>query len=661
MSTPVTLLDRSYAPDRMDRRLTLGGVVFAALGAAVFTLAGWFALKQTSLPAFGPSMVTRALATAVSGLLMVAVIVLLVWWLQDEKLQRERPQWRRWLTVLVSYFSPAALVVALIGIPLSATRLYLEGVTVDQGFRTQYLTRLADSWQLSDMNYADLPAYYPAGWFWLGGRLANLLGVPGWEAFQPWSLITLAVAGSVLVPVWQRLVGSLPVATAIALVSTAAVLVTSGEEPYAAIIALGIPAAAVMSSHALRGGNFAAAAVAFYLGVSATFYTLYTAIAALSVVVIAFAVALLTRDFIRPILRLAIIGLSSMAIAAIVWAPYLLTRLSGAHASNATAQHYLPLVGTQIPMPMFSASFVGLLCMAGLLYVLVRIRVPEVLALGLALAVSYLWVIGSMLATLFGTTLLGFRLNGVITQLLLTLGVLAVAELRKYGYHRLIPQGLSTKASKAVTVCMAAVLGFGLMHLLQQVPNKLEHSIDLAYTDTDGYGERADRYPPDAAQYYAQVAAEIGGDPGNTVVMTDEKNFLSFNPYRGFQAFTSHYANPLGEFELRNQAIEQWAQRSWEDLDTPAAFLAAMEATQAEHGWRMPDAFVFRADLEAAQLEAAQEEATDGWNYDIAEDIYPNNPNVRFHGVRFNPEVFLGQGSVWNATQIGPFVVVTRG
>ena len=27
--------------------------------------------------------------------------------------------------------------------------------------------------------------------------------------------------------------------------------------------------------------------------------------------------------------------------------------------------------------------------------------------------------------------------------------------------------------------------------------------------------------------------------------------------------------------------------------------------------------------------------------YDIAEDIYPNNPNVRFRGVWFNPAVFL--------------------
>ena len=46
--------------------------------------------------------------------------------------------------------------------------------------------------------------------------------------------------------------------------------------------------------------------------------------------------------------------------------------------------------------------------------------------------------------------------------------------------------------------------------------------------------------------------------------------------------------------------------------------------------------------------------------YDIAEDIYPNNPNVRFRGVWFNPAVFLNNPEHWNVTQVGPFVVVTR-
>ena len=60
--------------------------------------------------------------------------------------------------------------------------------------------------------------------------------------------------------------------------------------------------------------------------------------------------------------------------------------------------------------------------------------------------------------------------------------------------------------------------------------------------------------------------------------------------------------------------------------------------------WRAPDVFIFRGDQDK------------GYKYDVAEDIYPNNPNVRFRGVYFNPEVF----STWDVTQVGPFIVVTR-
>ena len=50
-----------------------------------------------------------------------------------------------------------------------ATKLYLFGVSVDQQFRTEYLTRLTDSPALHDMTYIGLPPFYPPGWFWIGG------------------------------------------------------------------------------------------------------------------------------------------------------------------------------------------------------------------------------------------------------------------------------------------------------------------------------------------------------------------------------------------------------------------------------------------------------------------------------------------------------------
>jgi Arabinofuranosyltransferase N terminal. len=66
-------------------------------------------------------------------------------------------------------------------------------LSTDQSFRIQYLNRLTDSVVPSDMNYADIPPFYPSGWFWLGGRAAALLDLPAWTAYKPLALLTLSL------------------------------------------------------------------------------------------------------------------------------------------------------------------------------------------------------------------------------------------------------------------------------------------------------------------------------------------------------------------------------------------------------------------------------------------------------------------------------------
>ena len=42
---------------------------------------------------------------------------------------------------------------------------------------------------------------------------------------------------------------------------------------------------------------------------------------------------------------------------------------------------------------------------------------------------------------------------------------------------------------------------------------------------------------------------------------------------------------------------------------------------------------------------------------DIADDIYPNNPNVVFRSLNFARSAFEGH---WELNQVGPFVVAVR-
>ena len=636
-----------YDVDRLSRRACLVGIVAAAFGGGLVTLLGFFAFKTVSLPAFSTSMVTRALSTTGTVLTVGLVGALCVWWLFDEHKDavNQRPRWRTWLTTAVCYLSPALLTLATIGLPLSASRLWLDGVQVDQVFRTQFLTRLTETSSYADMNYEGLPTFYPLGWFWMGGRLANLLSMPGWEVYQPWALISLSVAGCILVPLWQRLVASLPVATAIALTTTAITLTIGAEEPYSAVIAMGVPAVAILCSRAYDGSWLSTLAIALYLGISACFYTLYTGAVALTIVsLIALVVCVSERTW-QPVVHLAAIAAGSLAIAAIAWAPYINGVLRASAPLESAAQHYLPEEGTQIPAPFLSLSVIGLLSIIGLVYLVLRIDEPDLRALSTALVGTYLWTVASMVMTLAGHTLLGFRLEVMVVVLFATAGILALADVRLMGLPTLYPERFTESMSKRVTAAFALILGIGGIYYAQQIPATNETALDHAYTDTDGYGERADRYTSDSAANYGKIRQFIdaqGYEAADTVVLTDEKLFMAYNPYYGFNAFTSHYANPLGEFNTRNLQIEDWAKRSWEQ--TPEEFAKSLDSSP----WRGPDVLIFRGDLE---------EPGNGYKTHLAEDIYPNQPNVRYRAVFFNPDVFE---KGWETTQIGPFVVAAR-
>lgn len=653
-----------YTTDLLSRRWTLAGIAAAGLAGGVVALVAWQLLRLTSWPAFNTSNMTYALSTVATVVTLLILGALIIAWLFDEqkaKRRREagvdeairRPRWRVILTYLVSYLSPAALVISTTAIPLSATRLYLDGMQVDQRFRTQFLTRMATTWGNQDMNYIDLPTYYPLGWFWGGGRLANLLDVPGWEVYQPWSLISFAVVGCMLVPVWQRLAGSLPVAVAIALVTLCVALVMSPEEPYGAVVAMGAPAATVLVGRALLGSWCATVGMILFLGASASFYTLYTGAVALSVVAIGTLFAAIFFHTWRPLLHLLVMGVGSILIALVTWGPYLWLTVTGHPSDGSAAPNYLPLEGAQVPVPFLSASVIGLLCLFGLIWLVVRATDLDARSMGIALVGFYLWSITSMVFTLAGTTLLGFRVDILIVLQLATAGVLALAQLRLLGVEALYPDRLSARARRYITVLMVVILTGGGLHYAQQIPVVNQRAIDQAYADTDGYGERADRFAADSGRYYPAIDEEIrshGHDPLDTVVLTDEINFMSFHPYFGFQAFTSHYANPLGEFTARNETIGDWATGSWAELSDPGSFEEALTSTP----WRGPDVFILRGTLDQPVGDAPDA----GWKTHLSEDIFPNNPNTRYHGIFFNPEVF--RADLWHTSQIGPFVVATR-
>lgn len=634
----------------------LADLAVAVVVGAVIAFVGLKAIDTVQWPAFTSSNVTRALTTVGQVLAVVVLVGAAIAYRYGRS---------RLLTTLLSSAGVAGLVTVTLGMPLGATRLYLFGLSADQQFRTEYLTRLTSSPHLADMTYVDLPPYYPAGWFWWGGRFAVAQGMPGWEAYKPWAILTIAVAAAIGVVLWNRMVGA-DRGAAVGLAVTLAVLLEASPEPYAAVLVLiGVPMLIPMlyalrgrstmaggPTGSLRGGTSWPAVIASgaFLGLCATFYTLYAGLLAGIAVLMALVVigvgwmraankAVPTAEVgghrrgvvVAVVVRLAVMGAVSALIALLVWTPYLLARLRSEPASGGTAQHYLPERGSFLPMPMFEVTLVGAITMIGLIWILLRFRERTIaLALGITVVGIYLFCLLSMIRTATGSTLLSFRLEPVLVAVLAAAGVLGVAELSRWAVGRF----------GDIRVLIGVLAAAAAVVVAQGIPAHLSGEISTAYTDTDGYGMRADQRPPGAEAFYPELDRRIieqtGRPATDNVVLTADYGFLSIYPYWGFQGLTSHYANPLAEFDKRAATIAQWAQAT-----TPAAMIDQLDSS----AWPAPNVFLFRY-------------SADGYSLRLAQDVYPNDPNVKRYTVTFDPSAF--DDPRFQVTEVGPFVLVVR-
>ena len=612
----------------------LGRMAVAAAVAVIVSAISLFAIASVEWPAYNSSNQLHALTT-VGQFVCLAGLLGAGWlWRRGRRLAAHSAA-----VVFLSAFSVVTL-----AMPLGATKLYLFGISVDQQFRTEYLTRLTDTAALHDMTYFGLPPFYPAGWFWIGGRMAALSGTPAWEMFKPWAITSIAVAVVIAFVLWASMI-RFEYALIVTAATTAVTLAYSSAEPYAAVLTVLLPPVLVLAWSGLggrsRAGGWAAVVgVGLFLGVAGLFYSLLLGYGAFTVSIMAVALALGRRSA-EPLLRLAAAGVIAAAIMLIGWLPFLLAAIGGSATGSGTAQHYLPPDGAQLSFPMLEFTLLGALCMVGTLWLVIRSR-SSTRAAGLAFGVVavYAWSLASMLTTLAGTTLLSFRLQPTLTVLLTAAGVFGFIDVTLAAAHR-----YSVDTARRFVVAAAAVGVIGAMTFAQDIPDVLRSDIVVAYTDTDGYGQRADRRPPGAEKYYREIDARIqqvtGRPRSETVVLTADYSFLSYYPYYGFQGLTSHYANPLAQFDERAAAIERWAA-----LERPDQFIAELDKLP----WQPPTVFLMRR--------GGAGDSSDAYTLRLAADVYPNQPNVRRYQVALDAALF--DDPRFSVSDIGPFVLAIR-
>ena len=609
---------------------TAAQMAVAVVVAVLVSVVALVAISRVEWPAFPSSNQLHALTTVGQvGCLIGLAGVGLLWW-----------RGQRWIARIGAWVLLSAFAVVTLGMPLGATKLYLFGISVDQQFRTEYLTRLADNSALHDMTYVGLPPFYPPGWFWIGGRAASLTSTPAWEMYKPWAITSIAIAVAVAFVLWSTLI-RFEYALVVTIATAAVTLAYSSTEPYSAIITVLIPPVLVLAWSGLRGGQrhggwAAVIGVGLFLGFTATFYTLLLGYTAFALTVMA-VLAAISRRSVGPLVRLAVIAVIAAAIAAITWLPFLLRAVRGPLGDTGTAQHYLPGDGAVLTFPMLQFSLLGALCMLGTLWLAWRgIGSVRAAAIGIGVLAIYAWSLLSMLTTLAGTTLLSFRLQPTLAVLLSAAGVFSFIEIALAAANRLSRRVIPV----AVAIGLIGAIGFS-----QDIPNVLRPDLSVAYTDTDGDGQRGDRRPPGAEKYYPQIDAEIreatGKPRAETVVMTADYSFLSYYPYYGFQGLTSHYANPLAQFDKRAAAIESWAK-----LHSAEEFVRALDTMP----WDPPAVFLMRRGGAAG--------SSDTYTLRLAEDVYPNQPNVRRYTVELDAKLFVEPH--FRVTTIGPFVLAIR-
>ncbi len=632
---------------------SLGQMALAAAVAVIVAVISLIAIAGVQWPAFPSSNQLHALTTVGQvGCLAGLVGAGWVW--------RRGGRYRR-LAQLGGLVFVSAFTVVTLGMPLGATKLYLFGISVDQQFRTEYLTRLTDSAALHDMTYLGLPPFYPPGWFWIGGRVAALAGIPAWEIYKPWAITSITIAVAVALVLWWRMI-RFDYALIVTAATAAVTLAYSSPEPYAAMITVLLPPMLVLTWWGLRagareraagrtldadsaagrtlGGQGWAAVVGagIFLGFTATWYLLLFGFSAFTMSLMALLLAGVRwrrsgfKAALDPLRRLAVIGIIAAAIASTTWLPFLLRAARSPVSNSGSAAHYLPADGAELTFPMLQFSLLGAICMVGTLWLVVRAR-SSVRAGALAIAVLavYLWSLLSMLTTLARTTLLSFRLQPTLSVLLVAAGVFGFLEATR----ALAPRSRAI-VPVAGAVGLAAAIAFS-----QDIPDVLRPDLTIAYTDTDGQGQRGDRRPPSSEKYYSAIDAAIlhatGMPRDQTVVLTADYSFLSYYPYWGFQGLTSHYANPLAQFDLRAAQIEKWS-----TFKKPDELVHALDTLP----WPAPTVFLMRRG------------ASNTYTLRLAQDVYPNQPNVRRYTVDLSAALFADPR--FSVQSIGPFVLAIR-
>ncbi|GAB2980679.1 galactan 5-O-arabinofuranosyltransferase [Amycolatopsis acidiphila] len=630
--------DTAPAPEEPPiTRLTLGRTVAELVLGSVLAVVLSMVLQVAAnhIGTDPGTYVPNALVNLASAVILLVLFALLGWgW---------AARWPSWVRVVGAWAALSVLSTLLLAIPLQATRFFLGGSSVDNTFRLQYMERMTAGHSLADMNYQGIAPYYPGGWFWLGGRFANLIGWDGWAAYKPYSILWISLATVVAFVLWSLVVRRrLALLASIATVFAGLVTVAM-DEPYAWPTTAWLPPIAVLAWLVFRRRGrvpvWTLLLIGGYLGFAGMTYTLHLVLGVLAVVLLAIVAGVLDvrrgeaagATVKRLLLRLVVIGVVTGLLSLVTWGPFI---LAGGLGKPNVAAHFLPETSADFPTPFEPTSVFGFLCLAGLVWLVLRARRHAVAFPLLTLAaLVYVWFGLSTLALMVHTTLLSFRFVVTVDTVFAVAGVFAAVDLL-----RLVPKLFRDGRPVLVTGFVLAFVA--ALSLAQTSVKSTGDSVKTAESDyyDNGFNAKGQHDTSQDGAWTGELIGTIdelsGRAPTQDIVLSADDRLLSFAPYWGFQQTTPHYANPLAGYTQRNAEIKSW---------TTSADSAQLLDRLATNPHQAPNVFVLRKDN--GKLAAY-----------LASDSFPQASPVAVEKVDFEPALFDSPRFV--RRDVGPFAVI---
>lgn len=614
---PPAAPERAATPARATSR---AGAAWRVLRPLLFTMGAGALVVVLTTPAYNPlgPRFEYALRAAVTSLVVLGAVA---WWWSHRR-------GRSWGADLAPAVVGAIAALTVAG-SLNRTPYALGGLSGDQTFRTAAITRFADTWHTADFTFQGLPSFYAPAYFWVLGRMADLGGVEAWRMAKVGTVLATLAVPLVTYLLWRRLV---PVHTA-ALIAVVPLAVENLYEPYAWLVLFAIVPWWLEAVHGLRRDGRPVGHPLFLGVVGALLFLTYYYF--FFIAAIAFAIHLVVERLLgqlhwRRVGRAALVLAIAATASAVYWLPLAVSILQAGHAQS-LANRWFSSSHPRLPLPMAEASLVGVVALAGLVYLVWTVR-SSALSRGLLvlLVAAYGWYLLGAAAVAADTPLLSFRGKPLVPLILLIGGVLALVRLAQ----------LATQASARFRAAPADVrrvgwtLGAVLVIVVGQafVSDVRDSPLTGAAHATalpdgalpphhaDGSQELNAPDPP-PAELRAIIDEQAHADGAHPVLLSDRVDLLALYPYFGFLQWNAHYAHPAAEFHQRAEFLQRLAGSA-----DPAAFAAGAAANPYDP----IDVFVLRVD-------------GDELVHRFADDAFPagtRTAEVRFPRALFSEEHF---------------------